>query len=89
MTELSKFIEAIGRIGALYPGESADDFDPEEELSDDNDSPEGEEEEAAFTKAELQALNPTSLSDEAKGWLSGQIPPQRIRKLRLAALERM
>lgn len=86
---LDKVQEPLGRLGTLYPGESPNSFDPEDEMTEDNESPTTPEEQAALDRRTLDELNPRKLSEEGRAWLASAMPAERRKRLQQVAINRM
>ena len=87
--DLSKALPEIGRLGVRYPGELAIDFDPEEEETEENESPDTEEAQRELNRRTRNELDPHMLSDDALEYLTDHIGPDGIAELRRAAIYRL
>lgn len=79
----------IGRIGTLYPGDPPNSFDPEDQMEEDNEAPSTDAEAEEHNRRTARELNPSHLSQEARDWLAAAMPPERRRRLRELALDRL
>lgn len=91
MEDLAKQVGSVkgvlGRLGTLYPGDAPSSFDPEEEMTEENESPSTDEEAEAFNRAQRKALNPKNLSEESQAVLLAEMGAVRFRALRNRALD--